>query len=229
MVLNYVRAMLSLKHHSDPIKRFFDLAVAVPSVIILSPLLVLIGFLVRMRIGAPVLFRQVRPGLHVKPFYIYKFRTMKDERDEEGKLLPDVGRLTLLGRFLRKTSLDELPELINVIKGNMSIVGPRPFLMQYLPYYTTKERLRFTVLPGITGLAQINGRNALSWDERLQHDVWYVKNSSFWLDILIILRTILKVLNGSGIVSDGVYGMLNLDDERRQKRSWDKIEQTDGE
>ena len=160
-------------------KRFFDLAIAIPSVIILSPLLVLIGILVRIIIGSPVFFRQVRPGLHGRPFTIYKFRTMTNKRDENGKMLPDGERLTRFGRFLRKTSIAELPELFNVIRGNMSIVGPRPLLMQYLPYYTTKERLWFTVLPGITGLAQINGRNVLSWDECLKYDVWYVNNSSF--------------------------------------------------
>jgi sugar transferase EpsL len=221
--------MRGSKPHNKCIKRFFDLTAATLSLIILSPLLIFIGFLVRRQIGSPVLFRQVRPGLHGKPFTIYKFRTMTDERDKDGNLLPDGDRLTQLGQFLRKTSIDELPELFNVIKGEMSLVGPRPLLMQYLPYYTTKERLRFTVLPGITGWAQINGRNALSWDDRLKHDIWYVKNLSFWLDIRIILRTILKVLTSNGIVFDGVYEMLNLDDERRQKGSWDQIEQTDGE
>ncbi len=173
----------------------------------------------RLNIGSPILFRQLRPGLHGRPFTIYKFRTMTNKRDKNGKLLPDGERLIRFGQFMRNTSIDELPELLNVIKGDMSIVGPRPLLMQYLPYYTTKERLRFTVLPGITGLAQINGRNFLSWDERLKHDVWYVNNFNFWLDIRLIFKTILKVLNGNDIVSNGVYRMLNLDDERRQKMS----------
>jgi sugar transferase EpsL len=184
-------------------KRLFDLAVAVPSVIILSLVLVLIGILVRLKIGSPVLFRQVRPGKDGKPFIIYKFRTMTDERDENGKFLPDGERLTRLGRFLRKTSMDELPELFNVIKGDMSIVGPRPLLMQYLDRYTPEQARRHEVKPGITGWAQVNGRNAISWEDKFKHDVWYVDNWSLWLDVKIIAMTVWKVLKREGISQDG--------------------------
>ena len=185
------------------IKRLFDLEVAVPSVIILSPVLVLIGILVRFKIGSPVLFRQVRPGLQGRPFIIYKFRTMTDARDEGGNLLPDSKRLTKLGRFLRKTSMDELPELFNVIKGDMSIVGPRPLLMQYLNRYTPEQARRHEVKPGITGWAQVNGRNAISWEDKFKLDVWYVDNWSIWLDVKIIAMTVWKILKREGINQPG--------------------------
>jgi sugar transferase EpsL len=184
-------------------KRLFDLAVTIPSVIILSPIFVLIGFFVRMKIGSPVLFKQARPGLHGKPFTIYKFRTMTDKRDEDGNLLPDGKRLTRLGRFLRMTSMDELPELYNVIKGNMSIVGPRPLLMRYLDRYTPEQARRHEVRPGITGWAQVNGRNAISWEDKFKLDVWYVDNMSFWLDMKIIAMTIWKILKREGINQPG--------------------------
>jgi len=184
-------------------KRLFDLAIAVPSVFFLSPLFMLIGILVRMKIGSPVVFRQVRPGLHGRSFVIYKFRTMTDERDEDGNLLPDGERLTSLGRFLRKTSMDELPELFNVIKGDMSIVGPRPLLMQYLDRYTPEQSRRHEVKPGITGWAQVNGRNAISWEDKFKLDVWYVDNWSFWLDVKIVLMTVWKVLRREGISQKG--------------------------
>ena len=161
--------------------------------------MLIIAVWVRIRIGTPVLFRQARPGLHGGPFVIYKFRTMTDERDGAGKLRPDGKRLTGLGRFLRKTSLDELPELFNVIKGDMSIVGPRPLLMQYLDRYTPEQMRRHEVKPGITGWAQVNGRNAISWEEKFKLDVWYVDNWSRWLDVKIIGMTVWKILKGEGI------------------------------
>jgi len=184
-------------------KRLLDLTVAVFSVIILSPLLALIGILVRIKIGSPVLFRQLRPGLRGRPFILYKFRTMTDERDEDGNLLPDGERLTRLGRFLRKTSMDELPELFNVIKGDMSIVGPRPLLMQYLDRYTPEQVRRHEMKPGITGWAQVNGRNAISWEDKFKLDVWYVDNRSLWLDVKIVLMTMWKILKREGITQKG--------------------------
>ena len=184
-------------------KHFFDLSIAIPSVIFLSPFLILIGILVRLKIGSPILFQQVRPGLRSRPFIIYKFRTMTDDRDEEGTLLPDGERLTRLGRFLRKTSMDELPELFNVFKGDMSIVGPRPLLMQYLDRYTPEQARRHEVKPGITGWAQVNGRNAISWEDKFKLDVWYVDHWSLWLDVKIIGMTVWKVLKREGISQPG--------------------------
>ena len=185
------------------IKCFFDLAIVVPSVIVLSPVFILIVFFVRMKIGSPVIFRQVRPGLHGRPFTIYKFRTMTDERDEDGNLLPDGERLTRLGKFLRKTSMDEFPELFNVIKGDMSIVGPRPLLMQYLDRYTPEQARRHEVKPGLTGWAQVNGRNAITWEEKFKFDVWYVDNQSLRLDLKIIAITVWKILKREGIRQPG--------------------------
>lgn len=176
------------------VKRALDVICAAAGLIILLPLLVVIGVIVRLQLGSPVLFKQQRPGLQGKPFTLYKFRTMTDERDSEGNLLPNDDRLTALGRFLRKTSLDELPELWNVVVGDMSLVGPRPLRMEYLPHYSLYQARRHDVRPGITGLAQVNGRNLLSWEERFELDVWYVDNCSFGLDIAIITRTIWQVL-----------------------------------
>ena len=184
-------------------KRLFDLALSIPAFFLLSFLMLIIAVLVRMRIGSPVLFRQVRPGLYGKPFTIYKFRTMTNEQDENRNLLPDGERLTPLGRFLRKTSIDELPEFFNVIRGNMSIVGPRPLLMQYLDRYTPEQARRHEMKPGITGWAQVNGRNAITWDEKFKLDVWYVDNWSLWLDVKIITMTIWKVLKREGISQRG--------------------------
>jgi len=184
-------------------KRHFDLFLTIPALIILSPFFAFIGLLVLLKIGEPVIFRQIRPGLHGKPFTIYKFRTMTNERDESGKLLQDDKRLNCFGRFLRKTSLDELPELFNVIRGDMSIVGPRPLLMQYLDRYTTEQNRRHDVNPGITGWAQINGRNAISWEDKFNYDVWYVDNWSLGMDFKIILMTVAKVLKQSGISAPG--------------------------
>ena len=184
-------------------KRLLDLVLTVPALIILSPLLIVLGFLVRLKLGSPVLFRQMRPGLNEKPFVMLKFRTMSDARDEHGELLPDAQRLTRFGVFLRKSSIDELPEIINVLKGDMSLVGPRPLLMQYLDRYTPEQARRHEVKPGITGWAQIHGRNALTWEEKFKLDVWYVDNWSLWLDIKIIAMTIWKILQREGISQPG--------------------------
>lgn len=184
-------------------KRAFDTAVAGAGLLILSPILALIALLVALLLGRPVLFRQERPGLGGKPFSLLKFRTMTDSRNDSGELLPDRDRLPPFGRFLRSTSLDELPELMNVLKGEMSIVGPRPLLMEYLPLYSAEQARRHEVRPGITGWAQINGRNAISWEERFKLDVWYIDNRTFRLDMLIIGRTFLKVLRRSDIAAEG--------------------------
>lgn len=184
-------------------KRLFDLALSIPALFSLTPLMLIIGFFVRMRIGTPVLFKQGRPGLHGKPFTIYKFRTMTDKRDKDWNLLLDGDRLTRLGRFLRKTSLDELPELFNVIKGDMTIVGPRPLLMQYLGRYTPEQARRHEVKPGVTGWAQVNGRNAITWEDKFKLDVWYVDNQSLWLDLKIIGLTVWKILKREGINQPG--------------------------
>jgi lipopolysaccharide/colanic/teichoic acid biosynthesis glycosyltransferase len=184
-------------------KRLFDVALSAVGIVILSPVLILIALLVRMLQGSPVLFRQTRPGLKGVPFQLYKFRTMEEASDEQGNLLPDAERITRLGRFLRATSLDELPELFNVLKGEMSLVGPRPLLMQYLDRYTPEQARRHHVLPGMTGWAQVNGRNALSWDDKFRLDVWYVDHWSFMLDVRILLDTVWKVFRREGISQPG--------------------------
>jgi sugar transferase EpsL len=185
------------------LKRLFDLALTIPAFLLLSPLLLAIAAGVRLIIGRPILFTQARPGMAGKPFTLYKFRTMTDGRDAYGKLLPDADRLTSLGKFLRATSLDELPELFNILKGDMSIVGPRPLLTQYLDRYTPEQARRHEVKPGLTGWAQINGRNALTWEEKFKLDVWYVDNWSIWLDLKIIVMTVLTVIRREGISADG--------------------------
>ena len=169
----------------------------------MAPLLLVIAIAVRFKLGAPVLFKQLRPGYAGKPFELYKFRTMTNARDETGQLLPDVQRLTPFGHFLRKTSMDELPELINVVKGDMSLVGPRPLLMEYLPLYSQFQQRRHEVKPGITGWAQVNGRNAISWEKRFQLDVWYVDNANFLLDLKIIWLTFWKILKREGVNQEG--------------------------
>ena len=182
-------------------KRFFDLLAAATALLILAlPLLVVI-WMVRRKLGSPVFFTQVRPGMHGKPFKMVKFRSMTSERGPDGELLPDAVRLTPFGRFLRATSLDELPELWNVLKGDMSLVGPRPLLMEYLPLYSPEQARRHEVLPGITGWAQINGRNAIDWDTKFNLDIWYVDNRGFLLDLKIIFLTIKKVIKRDGINS----------------------------
>lgn len=180
-------------------KRLFDLILTLPGLILISPLLGLIGLLVRIFLGSPLLFRQVRPGKGGEPFTVYKFRTMTDARGSGEHLLSDAERMTGLGRFLRSYSLDELPELFNVLRGEMSLVGPRPLLMQYLDRYSIEQARRHEVLPGISGWAQVNGRNALTWDDKFRHDVWYVDNWSLWLDIKILLATLWKVITREGI------------------------------
>ena len=184
-------------------KRIFDLVLTIPGLLVNSPALIMIALLVRSRLGRPVFFKQTRPGLHGKPFAIYKFRTMTDARDADGKLLPDAERLTRLGRFLRAASLDELPELFNILKGDMSIVVPRPLLMQYLARYTPEQARRHEAKPGLTGWAQVNGRNALSWEDKFALDVWYVDNWSLKLDLKIIGMTILSVLRREEISQEG--------------------------
>ena len=181
------------------IKRGFDLTVSLVGLIVLSPVLLLLAILVRVNLGAPVLFRQERPGLHGKIFALYKFRSMKDAHDKNGDPLPDEMRLTGFGRILRASSLDELPELFNVLKGEMSLVGPRPLLVRYLPLYNDEQRRRHDVLPGITGWAQVHGRNAISWVEKFRLDVWYVDNWSPWLDLKILMLTVKKVFIHEGI------------------------------
>jgi len=181
----------------------FDVVVSAVALTVLAPVMGLIALLVWRTMGRPVLFRQARPGLHGKPFVMYKFRTMRDLRDAEGKLLPNEARLTPFGRWLRSTSLDELPELLNVLRGEMSLVGPRPLLMEYLDRYTPEQARRHEVKPGITGWAQIHGRNNLSWDERFKLDVWYVDNWSLWLDVKILWRTLWMVLRREGISAQG--------------------------
>ena len=184
-------------------KRFVDLLLTLPGIVLISPLILLTALLVRIKIGKPILFIQKRPGLHSRPFKMYKFRTMTDERYADGNLLPDGERLVPFGRFLRGTSLDELPALINVLKGEISLVGPRPLLMEYLDRYTPKQARRHDIKPGVTGWAQVNGRNALSWEEKFKLDVWYVDNRSLWLDVKILWMTFLKVFRREGISQPG--------------------------
>lgn len=184
-------------------KRFIDINAAVFGLLLLSPIILLLMLLIYLKLGFPVLFSQTRPGLHNKPFRMVKFRTMTDTCDAKGELLPDSIRLTSFGKFIRASSLDELPELWNVLKGDMSMVGPRPLLMEYLPYYTSEQARRHEVRPGITGWAQVNGRNAISWEEKFKLDTWYVDNQSFQLDLKILLLTIKKVLVREGISAAG--------------------------
>lgn len=183
------------------IKRPLDFLLSLIAIIILSPLLLIVAILVRVKLGSPVIFKQQRPGLNEKLFNLYKFRTMTDKRDENGKLLPDRERLTKFGRWLRSTSLDELPELWNIIKGDMSIVGPRPLLVEYLPLYSLEQKRRHLVRPGLTGLAQVNGRNAISWEEKFELDVKYVDSLNLATDVQIVVQTVKSVLRREGISS----------------------------
>lgn len=197
-------------------KRALDLLIAVPALVLLSPVMAVIALLVARDLGRPVLFRQVRPGLNGQPFTMYKFRTMRDARDDQGRPLPDAERLTPLGRLLRATSLDELPEFINVVRGEMSVVGPRPLLMKYLPYFRESEMVRFSIRPGITGWAQIHGRNELAWDARLAYDIWYVGHVSLALDLRIIGFTLMRVLRRENVQVAPQVTMRDLDEERSE-------------
>jgi lipopolysaccharide/colanic/teichoic acid biosynthesis glycosyltransferase len=185
------------------LKRLLDVVIASIALVILSPLYIFVAYKVKKNLGSPVLFRQVRPGLDGRPFEMIKFRTMKDAIDEQGNPLPDSERLTRFGRMLRSTSLDEMPELWNVIKGDMSVVGPRPLLMEYLPLYNKEQAKRHDVRPGMTGHAQINGRNAISWEQKFKLDTWYVENRSLWLDFKIMLQTVKKVVAKDDINETG--------------------------
>lgn len=198
-------------------KRILDVVVSATALVLLSPVLVVVMVLVRVNLGKPVFFKHSRPGQHGKPFDLYKFRTMTDERDANGNLLPDRDRITKFGAFLRTTSLDELPELFNILKGEMSLVGPRPLLVRYLPYYSAEEMQRFEVLPGLTGWAQVQGRNTVNWDTRLAQDVWYVQNSSFLLDLRILVKTLQIVFKREGIVVVPDSAMQSLDVERADR------------
>ena len=199
------------------LKRVCDVVIASTALIILSPLYAYVAYKVRKNLGSPVLFRQVRPGLHGKPFEMIKFRSMKDAVDENGNLLPDSERLTPFGKMLRATSLDEMPELWNVIKGEMSIVGPRPLLMEYLPLYNVEQAKRHNVRPGMTGHAQVNGRNAISWEEKFKLDTWYVENQSLWLDFKIMLKTVKKVIAKDDISAEGEATMSKFTGTPEQK------------
>jgi lipopolysaccharide/colanic/teichoic acid biosynthesis glycosyltransferase len=204
-------------------KRIFDVAAATAMLILLLPILLLLSLLVRIFIGSPVLFTQLRPGLNENIFKLYKFRTMRDSRDAAGCLLSDAQRMTKFGKLLRSLSLDELPELIKVIKGDMSLVGPRPLLVEYLPYYTTEQRIRHTIRPGISGWAQINGRNALSWKRKFELDIWYVNNASLLLDIKILCITVFKIFKREGISAAGHATMTRFDLEAKSHSSHEII------
>ncbi|MEH1710870.1 sugar transferase [Acinetobacter pittii] len=199
------------------LKRLLDIIIASVALILLSPLYFYVAYKVKKNLGSPVLFRQVRPGLHGKPFEMIKFRTMKDATDAQGNPLPDSERLTPFGKMLRSTSLDEMPELWNVIKGDMSIVGPRPLLMEYLPLYNKEQAKRHDVRPGMTGHAQVNGRNAIGWDEKFKLDTWYVENQSLWLDFKIMLQTVRKVIAKDDINEVGEATMSKFTGSEKNK------------
>ena len=204
-------------------KRMLDFILSLIALIILSPILLIVAILVRIKLGSPIIFKQQRPGKDEKIFTLYKFRTMTDNKDENGNLLPDSERLTKFGKFLRSTSLDELPELINILKGDMAIVGPRPLLVEYLPYYTEEEKHRHDVRPGLTGLAQVNGRNSISWEEKFNDDLKYIKKITFIGDIKIILKTIGKVFKREGISQKGNATMEKFTDTRKVVTEKEKV------
>lgn len=204
-------------------KRPMDFILSLIAIIVLSPVLLITALLVRTKLGSPVIFKQKRPGLNEEIFTLHKFRTMTDSKDENGELLPDSVRLTKFGRILRSTSLDELPELWNILKGDMSIVGPRPLLVRYLPYYRENERLRSTVRPGVTGLAQVQGRNVLTWNERFQTDIEYVNNLSVRLDLAILMHTVLVVVKKENILVGTEHVLKDLDVDRKDEIDGNKI------
>ena len=195
--------MRDVKRKTPFSKRLLDIILSALILILASPLLLLTAALIFLSYGAPIIFKHERPGKDGQPFKLIKFRSMRDARDQEGNVLPDAERITRFGQFIRKTSIDELPEFYNVLRGDMSLVGPRPLLMQYLQRYSTEQARRHTVLPGVTGWAQINGRNAISWDDKFKYDLWYIDHWTFWLDVKIIFLTIWKVLKGDGISQPG--------------------------
>lgn len=196
-------------------KRFLDIIISLISLIILSPVMLIVAILVRIKLGSPIIFKQERPGKNEKIFKLYKFRSMSDKKDKNGKLLPDSERLTKFGKILRSTSLDELPELVNILKGDMSLIGPRPLAVSYLPYYNEKEKHRHDVRPGLTGLAQINGRNALDWEKRFEYDLEYVNNITFINDLKILFKTFFKVLKREDVVTRGTGKTIDFDEYRR--------------
>lgn len=198
------------------VKRVIDLLGAVAGLLLFSPLMIYAACRIRRASGSPVFYCQMRAGLDGKPFKLYKFRTMNDQRDSAGNLLPDAQRITAVGAAIRGSSLDELPQLLNVLKGDMSLVGPRPLLLDYVPLYNPEQKRRLTVPQGITGWAQINGRNAVSWSERFAHDFWYVENHSLWLDLKILLATVVKVLRREGISAEGEITMPRFEGDGRQ-------------
>ncbi len=204
--------------YKNCVKRCLDLLLSLCGILVLSPVLLVLCVLVRVKLGSPVLFRQERPGKNERIFTLCKFRTMTDEKDENGDLLPDAVRLTKFGRFLRATSLDELPELFNILKGDMSIIGPRPLLVSYLPYYSEREKLRHSVRPGLTGLAQVSGRNFLDWDRRLEKDVEYVENLSFGMDVKVLWMTVQTVLGHSEEVAEDTNAVEGNFAQIRRKR-----------
>lgn len=198
-------------------KRFLDFILSLLAIIVLSPVMIIIAIMVKIKLGSPIIFSQKRPGKNEKIFKMYKFRSMTNQRDEQGNLLPDDMRLTKFGKLLRSTSLDELPELFNILKGDMSIVGPRPLAVIYLPWYNEKEKHRHDVKPGLTGLAQINGRNGLQWEKRFEKDIYYVNNISFFLDVKIIYKTLEKVIKKDGVTIRGTTNIIDFHTYRKQQ------------
>lgn len=201
------------------VKRFLDIIISLFGLIILSPVILIVAILVRIKLGSPVIFKQERPGKDEKIFKLYKFRSMSDKKDENGKLLPDSERLTKFGKILRATSLDEIPELVNILKGEMSLIGPRPLSVMYLPYYNETEKHRHDVRPGLTGLAQINGRNVLNWEDRFAYDIEYINNITFMNDLKILFKTFYKVIKKEDVVVTGTGSVIDFDEYRKAQQS----------